>query len=39
MDQSAFGMAMENELKTYVTHIDSLDELDFSTEKGTVIEK
>ena len=37
MDQSAFGMAMENKLTTYVTHIDSLSTLDFSAEKGTMI--
>ncbi len=39
MDQSAFGMAMENDLKTYVTHIDSLADLDFGVEKGTMIIK
>ena len=37
MDQSAFGMAMENWLTTYVTHIDSLADLDFSVEKWTII--
>ena len=39
MDQSAFGMAMENDLKTYVTHIDSLADLDFGVDKGTMIIK
>jgi uridylate kinase len=37
MDQSAFGMAMENKLTTYVTHIDSLSTLDFSPAKWTLI--
>lgn len=37
MDQSAFGMAMENSLTTYVTHLDSLGELDFAIERGTLL--
>jgi uridylate kinase len=37
MDQSAFGMATEHSLPTYVTHIDSLWELDFSAKYGTMI--
>ncbi len=37
MDQSAFWMAMEHWLPTYVTHIDSLSELDFSVNKGTLL--
>lgn len=37
MDLSAFGMAIENKLPTYVTHIDTLDQLDFSTDRGTLI--
>ncbi len=38
MDQSAYGMAMENNLNTYVTHIDSIEQLDFSAELGTMME-
>ncbi len=37
MDFSAFWMAMENNLTTYVTHIDSLWKLDFSAERWTII--
>jgi len=37
MDQSAFGMAMENNLKTFVTHIDSLGELTFDTQQWTML--
>ena len=37
MDLSAFGMALENNLQTYVTHIDSLSELDFWPEKWTLV--
>ncbi len=37
MDQSAFGMAMENNLKTFVTHVTSIGELDFGVEQGTML--
>lgn len=37
MDLSAFGMALENKLTTYVTHVDTLAELDFGTEKWTIV--
>jgi len=37
MDQSAFGMAMENNLKTFVTHIDTLWDLTFDTTQWTLL--
>lgn len=37
MDLSAFGMALENNLKTYVTHVDTIADLDFGTTLGTMV--
>jgi len=37
MDQSAYGMAMENNLDTYVTQLDNLADLDFSVQKWTML--
>ena len=37
MDLSAFWMALENDIPTYVTHIDSLSILDFGLKNWTMV--